>query len=252
MVKLIFILFFLATVGIALIVKYAVRGVKAGLEYASKADEQEKAAAVHRTTQERAKLEQIRFALGGMLGVQKALLSDGKEPIPEEGKHNFSCGYVCGCCDASLIPLQLCSVLDDFRSLIFIDLYGLDDGSRLVANTLNAQTDPEFLRGILIGGRELMAWLKETDPKPPMGWAGHVIQIRSVSWLRRAIATISAEPLNGKGETETAGIAAAELTNAIAKAASSKIDDDDDRFAAGIFAAIFWQNLKSRGLSADC
>jgi len=59
----------------------------------------------------------------------------------------------------------------------------------------------------------------------------------SLAQLRRAIATISGEPLTGD-DTEKAGIAAAIVATALAKAAISQIQDDDDRFTAGMFAFV--------------
>src|SRR5262245_36041966 len=54
--------------------------------------------------------------------------------------------------------------------------------------------------------------------------------------LRQAIATVSSESMHGKDATEDAAIAAAILTTAIAERA---IEDDDDRFVAGVFAFVF-------------
>jgi hypothetical protein len=57
--------------------------------------------------------------------------------------------------------------------------------------------------------------------------------------LRQAIAMISSEPLAGEDATIRAATAAALLTTAIVNKAISAIEDDDDRFVAGIFAFIF-------------
>lgn len=57
--------------------------------------------------------------------------------------------------------------------------------------------------------------------------------------LRQAIATISAEPIGGKDATDNAAIAAAMLTTAIVRKTITLIEDDDDRFQAGLFAFVF-------------
>src|ERR1700722_3425284 len=59
----------------------------------------------------------------------------------------------------------------------------------------------------------------------------------SLAQLRQAIATISSEPLTGD-DTEKAGIAAAILATALTNSAISQIQDDDDRFTAGMFAFV--------------
>jgi hypothetical protein len=59
----------------------------------------------------------------------------------------------------------------------------------------------------------------------------------SLAPLHQATATISDEPLRGD-DTEKAGTAAAILATSLANSAISGIQDDDDRFTAGMFAFI--------------
>jgi hypothetical protein len=57
--------------------------------------------------------------------------------------------------------------------------------------------------------------------------------------LRQALATISIETLTGKDGTERAENAAATLTTSVVEASIGHVEDDDDRFVAGIFAFVF-------------
>src|SRR5260370_4601084 len=60
--------------------------------------------------------------------------------------------------------------------------------------------------------------------------------------IRQAIATISADPLNGD-RTEIAATASAILATAIVKEAITQVADDDDRFTAGCFAFVFSDHI---------
>ena len=57
--------------------------------------------------------------------------------------------------------------------------------------------------------------------------------------LSQALATISVEPLPGKDGTERAENAAATVATSVVKASIGHMNDDDDRFVAGIFALVF-------------
>ncbi|MBX3672685.1 MAG: hypothetical protein KF776_06895 [Burkholderiales bacterium] len=74
----------------------------------------------------------------------------------------FSRGYVFGCHDAALqdngiSDMQRCMAE---ASLSYSTLWGIDDGPRILQETLALQSDPEFQRGMKAGGEDTLASLE--------------------------------------------------------------------------------------------
>jgi hypothetical protein len=88
----------------------------------------------------------------------------------------------------------------------------------------------------------MLDWLfgrKRRDEEFLMGMMRAAAEGDRLHRLRQAIATVSTKPLYGKEATEHAASAAALLTAAIVSETISAVEDDDDRFTAGVFAFAF-------------
>ncbi len=139
---------------------------------------------------------------------------------------------VCGVAEGGEAQRAVQSKLDVFMSMLRETEGDEERTLALMASMLNEHRWNEIIDGRIVLPA---AGLSPTSIDPSPNRTSK--EVESLVQLRRATATISTEPLNGD-ETEIAGTAASILTIALVNSTISQIQDDDDRFTAGMFAFV--------------
>lgn len=156
-------------------IKFAAKGVKD----AYKAVNNESSSTSHNTKalghdNEVSKMVDI---IAGTLSVQKALMTDEYEMLPEKAKDKWSLGYIGGYSDAILQRKGIEADATGFAimTIVFMIMFGEEQGPIYFRKfmDLQQQGDSELFDGMKKGGEEVFAWLSDTD-KIPMGWSGYV------------------------------------------------------------------------------
>jgi hypothetical protein len=173
--KAVIVVFFILGFIVFSFIKFAAKGVKDA--YRAVNDEtgsigQETKALGH--DDEVSKMVEI---IAGTLSVQKALMSDEYDMLPEKAKDKWSLGYIGGYSDALLQRKGIETDATGFAimTIVFITMFGEEQGPVYFRKFMDLQQegDSELFSGMKKGGEEVFAWLGDTD-KVPMGWSGYV------------------------------------------------------------------------------
>lgn len=112
-----------------------------------------------------------------VLGIQRMLVDEGKDSLPQGALDDWSLGYVAGVADAVLQANDYGTDHDriEIIAIIFSQVFGTAQGPSLFENFMRLQEGGSIRAksGMQAGGSEMFEWMADSS-KTPTGWAAHV------------------------------------------------------------------------------